>query len=425
MVHVRILWFVVGTLLVCGGTAPGQEPGYLMNLSSQFSSLYAGIFHATHYGGQPQQLALPASHRAEWRRRMTQMVGNRHVLVYEPDPLNSSIPLYVFDADTSAYVPFYTIPETFSLYSFLQDQEGDLVVCGVGLVGTGLFRVTGNGRLQRFSTLPSSEMDRVIIDVDTGDYIVSQSPNIWRIRPSGTRSLVASVYHGGGPFQDPATGELLFWGSGGFPAVLFKVTRAGSVTTTTFPGVDIAGVSAVDETPTGMGEYVVSIGAGIIRFPRQGGPITTLFVLPPAPIPSMPMGSIRDFMMNRVRNVSTANAGARNKWTLFVSFPYDAMSTYLCLVGASGVRPGITLPDGKIIRLNPDPVTSLGLAGLLPGFSGLTGTLDARGTAQGLIDLSALPPAAAGTPFWLVGLVLNSTPPVIQRVSPPMVIQIR
>ena len=131
--------------------------------------------------------------------------------------------------------------------------------------------------------------------------------------------------------------------------------------------------------------------------------------------------------IDRGHNVSTANAGARNRWHVFVDFPNDAGRPFIVLVSASGVRPGPALPGlYHPLRLNPDALTWAVLAGALPQLTGLAGTLDPRGTARGLIDLSALGPAARGTPFWLVGLVLDPGPPLtVRRTSPPVVVQVR
>lgn len=96
------------------------------------------------------------------------------------------------------------------------------------------------------------------------------------------------------------------------------------------------------------------------------------------------------------------------------------------LVGRSGYTPGIALPDLRKIRLNPDSTTWAGLAGSLPGTSGLVGTLDARGTARGAIDLSRAPASARGQAFWMVGVVLDpASPSSIRRISPPVVMQLR
>jgi len=227
--------------------------------------------------------------------------------------------------------------------------------------------------------------------------------------------------------QDPETGDFLTWfsTSGPRPSVLLKVTAQGTVTTTTTTG-HYPSAMAVDETPTALGEYVFNTGyiACVERGDRMGGPVRTILCLPPYSGENRTW--LMDLVLNRVKNVSTANAGVRNRWHHFVDFPLDAGYPYAVVVGVSGIRPGIRLTDGRKIRLNPDPITWAGLTGTLPGFSGLSGTLDARGTASGLIDLSSLGPAARGTPFWMVGLVLDPGPPVsIRRVSPPVVVQIR
>jgi len=200
-------------------------------------------------------------------------------------------------------------------------------------------------------------------------------------------------------------------------STLYKVTTGGTVTPTSIRVGDPKNLE-VDETPSAAGEYVfVTLWGSLARVGRMGGPFTGLV--------GIPYVFAHDMVLDGVRNVSTVGSGT-NRWEVLVDFPYDPGFTYAILLGRSGYRPGVTLPDLRRLRLNPDAATWAGLAGALPGTSGLAGTLDARGTARGVIDLSRAPASARGQAFWMVGVVLDpASPSSIRRISPPVVLQLR
>jgi len=414
---------VVMSALLLGGGRGGeaQENGHLLAMSALSPNL-AGIFYAPPRGGWYIQVAPPGTIDPTARRHLAWLPGNRHLVVAENDYAASpSFPLLfsLFERDTGAYAPLFSVPPPFLAPSITIDQEGVLVIMG----GSALYRVGANGVLQRIAPPNGQNIEGKTVreDLETGDYIVSATQNVYRVRPWGMMSTIASYpLPGVVRSQDPETGEFLLWGG----TSLFRMTGTGTVTSTTITSQVNVEAMVVDETPSPLGEYAFSTGGRFInylaRVSRWGGTVTTL-------LDFTPTGSFGvDLVLDRPRNVSTANAGFSNRWNLFVDFPLDAGLPYVCLVGTSGYRPGVWLPDGRKIRLNPDGATWAGLAGLLPGFWGLSGVLDARGTAQGVMDLAGAGPQARGIPFWVVGVVLDpAAPSGIRRVSPPIVVQIR
>ncbi|HEX5052986.1 MAG TPA: kelch repeat-containing protein [Planctomycetota bacterium] len=76
-----------------------------------------------------------------------------------------------------------------------------------------------------------------------------------------------------------------------------------------------------------------------------------------------------------------------------LTLPQDPGLPYIAAISLSGTCPGLALPDGRIVSLNPDAFTSISLSGAFPStFQGFVGTLNAGGAA--LLAL-AIPPIPA------------------------------
>ena len=118
----------------------------------------------------------------------------------------------------------------------------------------------------------------------------------------------------------------------------------------------------------------------------------------------------RDFAFYRGRHTQTVQTGAR-LWEVRLSAPMFPGKPYAVVAGLSGVRPGITLPDGRRLNLNLDPIVYLTLTGQLPGiWHGGPGQLDAQGEARGMLDLSALG-TTFHVPLWIARAVLDAQAP--------------
>jgi hypothetical protein len=125
------------------------------------------------------------------------------------------------------------------------------------------------------------------------------------------------------------------------------------------------------------------------------------------------------------RNVSSIKTGP-GTWDLSIHIPEDANRPYLLCVSATGVRPGLPLPDGRRIHLVPDVFTLLGVSvGLAPYLTGTSGLLDSTGRVKAKLATSSLQPAANGTRLWFLVLTLDpKAPHGIKTITDPHVVKI-
>ncbi len=99
---------------------------------------------------------------------------------------------------------------------------------------------------------------------------------------------------------------------------------------------------------------------------------------------------------------------APNDRTLTLDFPGEAGRPYVVAASVSGVRPGLPVGDGRVIPITPDALTTIALAGGVPGvIDGTVGRLDAQGRATVRIRLNAIAPAIRGARIWFAAAVLD------------------
>jgi hypothetical protein len=111
----------------------------------------------------------------------------------------------------------------------------------------------------------------------------------------------------------------------------------------------------------------------------------------------------------RGRHLQTAKL-APGRWSIRLSCPDHPGKTYVLILGATGYRPGIKLPDGRTFHLNFDAFFALSMANLLrPYFDPGPLRLNATGDAVGRIDVSSLPPF--DIPIWIAAGVLDPSAP--------------
>jgi len=416
---IRLCAVLIGILCL---QAEGQEPGYIVSMSVG-PLPQTGLYYVPPNGGTAIQLARPRVLPAVsvMGPSMAQLPGNRHILVDESYSTGyNTFSYHVFDRLRGSYDPLPLIPPIAQgvFGTLVIDQEGDLILAASGSQTSGVYRLGRDGSYRNVASFGGLSGE-VLVDLDTGDYVVCASPAVLRVSPGGSVFTIGNLAGAIVQAQDPESGEYLVWAPDGvnLPSRIHRMAATGVVTSTNITAARPVG-TAVDETPSVLGEYVYcSFQSYIARASRAGGMSTILQQFP---------GFCVDMIMDSVQSISTTNAGLPNKWNLLIGFSHDRGYPYIVLVGVSGYRAGITLQDQRRIRLNPDGVTVLGASGGLQGFTGLLGTLDSLGNARGMIDLSAVGPAARGLPFWMVGLVLDpAAPSGIRRISPPVVVQIR
>ncbi len=95
-------------------------------------------------------------------------------------------------------------------------------------------------------------------------------------------------------------------------------------------------------------------------------------------------------------------------------------------VSASGLRPALTLPDGRVIPLAVDGVTFASLSGKLPGIlDGAKGQLDAKGHATVTLDWTAFGGGVSGMRLWAVAVVVDPVASSsVAHISDPVHLQI-
>jgi hypothetical protein len=306
-----------------------------------------------------------------------------------------------------------------------ENADGDFIV----VEGPGGAPVAALYKLDQTLTLttlhfgfPLNSPRGVTVDLDTGDFIVLDSGRLHRVAYDG--SSITSV----GTFrvpvlsqvtQDPRSGDF-FVGSNLATepgAVIARMTPAGTASTFLAFGFGSCTALAMDRggaaaprlalgTPgTKSGVFFVDLATKAVTTLTAGGNYRYTHLWP-----------------DRGRNVSTSKT-ATGKWAVNLDFPGASGKAYVAGLSLGGTRPGVTLPDGRHLCFNPDPLTVLSIHGLLgPLFPGWAGNLDASGQAAATVDVSAIP-GLKGTRLWIQALTLDPGAPLgIATVPDPVVL---
>lgn len=285
-------------------------------------------------------------------------------------------------------------------------------------------------------------------DIDTGDYLTNANSTGWPTKLGGAAWIridphvrgkwstfaggVNPLYHGrlvffGNLHQDHATGDVQeVWrdrvycsaqGGAGY-STLWVWGRTGGFIYS-YPGCcDLQSAPTrrwvspglvqkqVSPTWSSAKPWVMLMHEKPYReFPVDCDPLGKLDALLDGPTTSH---WVWDFYRNR--NIQTVKKAA-NRWQVSLSCPDYPRHAYVAAVGASGIRPGVRLPDGRRIWLNVDNLVALSVTGRLrPFWHGGPGVLDANGEATGHLDTSAIAPLG-GITVWIALLVLDHRAP--------------
>jgi len=301
------------------------------------------------------------------------------------------------------------------------DQDGDYLVMGGGIFTPGIFlHVKRDGSAIRtlFGGSTLNLLSSFTEDRASGDWILGDLGNVGRIvrvnrdtgAPTHVIGLPASGQHAYGMAQDPHRADIY-------------VTRAGETTKYDPLTNRVSRLSAtageciaVDRSPGPNGALLYVARSGfpslgtLERLDRQG---VNLGVV--ATTASAPMGMTFD----RSRNLGPELRTAPNHRIIRVSFPGDAGKPYVLALGLSGYTPGVSLPDGRVIPLNPDHLTLFTASRAVPPLLvGNIGVLDSNGEAVVTFNLNPLGAAVRRVRVWAVALTLDSNAPFgISQIS--------
>ena len=306
------------------------------------------------------------------------------------------------------------------------DPDGDyIVVMGVGGGATpGLLKVDRNHKVTTlYQGAPLTDAKMVTTDIDTGNYLLvdTRGRAIYSIVPDGsaiTSIGILSTTHtlGSQITQDIHSGDMFVgsWTSRG--VLLFRMNSGGVATTFLASGLDVGLGVFADRASAANPRLVLGSGSttpGVFYVDLATKAITTLYA-------STTSSSYYNVFPDR--EVATIKRGP-GKWEITMHFQGQSGNAYAAGLSFSGVRPGVTLPDGRRIHLNVDALTALSVNGLLgPLFTGYTGTLNSFDRASALLDVSGLP-VLKGVRVWAQVITLKlSAPSGIQTIADPMIL---
>ena len=312
------------------------------------------------------------------------------------------------------------------------DHNGDYIMTGIGL-GTSnysIFRIRNNTLTTIASMTQTSGnfafTGGLLRDIDTGNFVLqvyggSSGPYpIISVAPDGIyTTLVKNVSTLGGPryefTQDIRTGDFYVGINDTAQGYLVQAPKSGATTVVAASNDRFAFNTLVaDRAGSAAPRIVHAYIKNLYYTDLKTFTITSVAV-------SGNSVSPRDIDIWQARNIQPVRT-APGQYTLRFSFPAYPGLAYIAGLSLSGVRPGIPLPDGRTVLLNPDVLTFLTVNNLLPGvFNQGPALLDKAGEAQGSLDVSALPPL--GVPVHIVVVVLDPKAPVgIAAVSDPYVL---
>ena len=323
--------------------------------------------------------------------------------------------------------------------TWFSDSNGDIVANAFSLANGqnlwSLLRISGTS-ISTIATTASlgisgSFTAGLIRDIDTGNYIIptfnsSAGNPIYSINPDGTTVTTLNTFPVGGPrfdaVQDINTGNYYIGGRdsstvGGF---LLQVSQTGATTivasstadqfTWNSPAIDRA--SSANPRIRSMYFNTNLYSTDLTTFAVSSVALQSTGVSP------------RGATILYSRNVSTVRT-APGKWTMNFSFKNQAGKQYAAALSATGVRPGIPLPDGRRIPFVLDVLTFTSLSGNLgPIFNQGTNLLDGTGEATGSIDITSIG-TNLNVNVWLIALVLdNAASQGIAEIADPILLQL-
>jgi hypothetical protein len=433
-------------VLIAGSAVEAQyhEPVYIAGGYNAISTVNErGVFKIDAGAGSMATLFLPRYHTLGFKMD----VDNRKIVFATGYQFSSNTlysgphaGIYRFDPATQQFTTVrYDTMTFYRPYKLHVNQDGDYVVGSYTRNWTGSrteyhYRVVKVDRAGTLTTLlTSAKLGRsaafyssIGTNIDTGHYLVCDHTSI--TSPSTIRYPVLELtddgtvqsWSTGGRYgwygyysapQDFRTGEL----TGPYGTRIYRLTPGFDTRTT------IGTLSLVSGTSLTQSRYDVQSAARprwiavgyrtsapyqtyIYNIDALTGLVTSVLVDPAH------RSVFYDFAFYRGRHVQTVKVAPR-RWEVRLSLPEHAGKLYTMALTLSGIRPGLSLPDGRTFFLNPDVFTILTLQNLIPGiFDPGPGRLDASGEARGVLDASTIP--KLGYPFWIAVAVLDPKAPL-------------
>ena len=266
------------------------------------------------------------------------------------------------------------------------DEDGRLLFAtGSGLLSIDLLRNT-------LTTIRAGIVSKVVLDRDTGDYLVGEWPQLLRLKRDGTATtIIPFMVHG--MAYHPQTGET-FVLSG---STVYRLDRSHRLTTFVSDAGTGASLAVLENGHIAIGPT----GTHITEFDVKGNRIGTLY--------SGDGFSKTGMVVAGSNHVWGRNAPVRGA-VFDLSIRFGSHPTMRYAAAAALARaPGIPIAGDRIIPLAPDALffTSLVVPEVFRGFHGV---LDASGAAAASVALPDLP-GLQGVRVFYAAVVLDPTAP--------------
>jgi len=266
------------------------------------------------------------------------------------------------------------------------DQDGTFLLAGGYSPGgpvQELYRLDlPTGMLTTLATFTGTP-NGLSLDHDTGDALVVNFNTGALLRVQRVTSIVTTIVSGLGSLSgaefEPRTGTFIVTR---FGIGLLRVTPAGVVSTVASPAGSSNGVKVDDET----GEILVVNTGGTLTHLTPSGTVIQSRAYPGG----RNLSGVELYASRKVSGSGSFAGGST--YNVNFSFPRSGGLSYVAAMSLSQ-RPGIPLPDGRVINLAIDPLLVLSIGGI-PGITtGFAGVLDGSGRATGTVTLPSGFPA--------------------------------
>jgi hypothetical protein len=351
-------------------------------------------------------------------------IDNRHILAAVMSSVSNPAG-YVLRIDPVSGVATTVIPSAAGPIIVKLDQNGDYLLSNGSTAFTiSVMRVKRNTTnlvtiLTGFQFRPAFHQER-----STGDWLVASSMNQLQRYSSDWSQVTATIPHSFGytfdMIQDPHHADV-YVGASQCYRVDPRSNTMSSIFTRLGSTIGSRGL-AVDRFPGAHGGMLYVTGsqltppiARIFKYDRSGRQLATI-----ATFPSWVTG----LLLDRERNLGTVLDRPPNDRRVLLSFPNDGGCPYALVFSLTGYTPGLALPDGRVIPLRFDTLTSVTAGGPVPPvLTGNHGILSAGGEAAARLDLNAFGGALRGVRLWAVAMTLDPKMTLgIRTISKPILL---
>jgi len=303
------------------------------------------------------------------------------------------------------------------------DQDGDYIVCD-GYSGQNesyLYKIKrdGSAATTLYKGTPGTYFFAFTESKTNGDWLIGdfQSSNKAVIHVNRDTGVVTTVVPTGasvtGMVQDPNRPDIIM--SAG-STTFMSYEPVTHVISTVVTGAGSANAMTLDRAPDPAGAllYAGMTSGDIVKFDRNGKNLGR--------VGNTGAGSILGVCFDRSRNISPLLMTAPNDRDVRLNFPGEAGKGYIFALSLFGFTPGVPLPDGRVIPLNPDSLTFLTVRLPIPPLlTGNIGVLDPFDSATVKLNLNALGNVVKGLRVWAAAIVIDpNAPSGISQISGPM-----